>query len=163
MFGVARRIDWDRAGAAITAYLGPDEPPEAMFPAMTPRPFSEGLLIAAELAPVVRAVEDAMWWHRSRSASRKASVPLAPRMIIAVTGRRLVIWSARHNWRLGSLAGELPRSRILRAEAAEVPVGATGWCTVLLHLADGQTVTIRASAETVTALTSRLSANPLRT
>jgi hypothetical protein len=102
----------------VTAYLGPEDQPDVLFTAVTPAPESGVLLIEAVLAPLAWAVWRAMWSHNVRVASRAAGVPLAPRMIVALTPKRLVIWRATRNWRLGKVSGELPRERILRITEA---------------------------------------------
>jgi hypothetical protein len=64
-------------------------------------------------------------------------------MIIAVTGRRLVVWAANRWWRLGKLAGNLPRDRITGITMATM---GTRSRTLVLHLSTGPTVTIMVAA-----------------
>ena len=150
-----RSPDWELIRAAATARLDPGEQVMAVFGALIPHQVSIGHLIAPELAPLIRLMDHAVWRHQARTASRSAQVPLAPRMIIAFTGRRLVIWAARRRWRLGKVIGDLPRDRIMQV------VTATGTGTrsrlMVLHLSDGRTVTLQVSARVATGLARTIS------
>src|SRR5215472_13760678 len=110
---MVRSLDWEPVRAAAAAGLEPGEQVSAIFGAMIPYEFSRGHVIAAELVPLLWLMDHALWRHRARAASRSARIPLAPRMIIAVTGRRLVILAARRSWRPGNVIGDLPRDRII--------------------------------------------------
>jgi hypothetical protein len=99
-------------------------------------------------------MDHAVWRYRARAASRSAQAPLAPRMIIAFTGRRLVIWAARRGWRLGKVIGDLPRDQIMQVTAAGT---GTRSRLMALHLNDGQTVTLQVSARVATGLARTIS------
>lgn len=139
-----RSPDWERVKAAAAAELEPGEQMSAIFAAMIPHEFSRGHVVAAELVPLLWLMDHARWRYRARAASRCAQVPLAPRMIIAVAGRRLVIWAASRRWRPGAVIGDLPRDRIIE-------ITCTGEGTrsrlVVLHLSDGQTVALQVAAK----------------
>jgi hypothetical protein len=152
-----RGPDWNQTYAAVTAHLEPDERPVTLFTALIPPPESGGVVIAGELAPLVWAVWHATWRHKTRAASRSADVPLAPRMIIAVTSRRLVIWAASRRWRLGKVVGDLLRDRITGITKA---ASGTRSQTLMLHLSTGPTVTIMVAAATADSLASVLSLQP---
>lgn len=89
-----------------------------LFTAVTPAPEFGVHLIDGALAPLAWAVWHAMWRHNLHVGSRAADAALAPRMIVALTANRMVIWRATRKWRLGQVSGELPRERILRATEA---------------------------------------------
>jgi hypothetical protein len=152
-----RGPDWNQIYAAVTAHLEPDERVVTLFTALTPPPESDGVVISVVLVPVVWAVRHATWRHNTRAASRSADVPLAPRMIIAVTGRRLVVWAANRRWRLGKLAGNLPRDRIT---GITMDTMGTRSRTLVLHLSTGPTVTIMVAAAAADSLASAFSPQP---
>lgn len=138
----------------MTAYLGPEDQPDVLFTAVTPAPESGVLLIEGVLAPLAWAVWRVMWSHDVRVASRAAGVPLAPRMIVALTPRRLVIWRATRKWRLGKVSGELPRERIL--QVAEAGGGARSR-RLDLQMSTGSTFTLLVTKEAAAQLTATLS------
>jgi hypothetical protein len=111
---ILRGPDWSLTRATITAYLKPEEQLVMLFTAVTPAPEFGVHLIDGAVAPLAWAVWRAMWRHEVRVGTRAAGVPLAPRMIVALTADRVVIWRATPKWRLGQVCGELPRERILR-------------------------------------------------
>lgn len=132
--------DWTRTHAVVTAFLEPEERPVTLFTALVPPPDWGGQIVDVILAPLVWAAWHATWRRSARAASRAAGIPLAPRMVIALTPRRMVIWQASRRWRLGTLAGELPRDLIAGATA---PPGGTRSRPLVLRLATGQAVTVR--------------------
>lgn len=146
--------DWNRIRAAITAYLQPGEQLETMFTALIPRPESGGLVVTDVLIPLVWAVQRAAWERAARATSRATGVPVAPRMIVALTPSRIVIWRAARNWRLGDFSGELPRDRIIEVTAAG---GGTRSRRLVLHLSTGHAVVIRVAPAVADQLTAMLS------
>lgn len=152
-----RGPDWNQTHAAVTAHLEPDERLVMLFTALTPPPESGGVVIEGVLVPLVWAVWHATWRHTTRAASRSADVPLAPRMIIAVTGRRLVVWAAKRRWRLGKVAGDVQRDRITGITRS---ASGTRSRTLVLHLSTGPTVTIMVAAAAADHLASALSLKP---
>lgn len=79
-----------------------------------------------------------------RSSVRKtvqtAGVPLARRMIIGLTPRRLVIGRADRGWQLRTIMGDLPRDQI-----AKVELGAASDRSrrAIPHLNTGESITLR--------------------
>jgi hypothetical protein len=113
-----RGPDWNRTRAAVIAYVQPGEQLQALFTALIPRPESGGFVVTGALAPLVWAVRRVAWERAAHAVSRATGVPVAPRMIVALTPSRMVIWRAARNWRLGDLSGELPRDRIIGVTSA---------------------------------------------
>src|SRR5215469_3386418 len=150
---MVRSPDWKPILTGAVAGLEPGEQVSVIFGAMIPHEFFRGHVMTAELVPLLLIMDHVRWRYRTRAASRSAQIPLAPRMIIAVTGRRLVIWAARRRWRPGNVVGDLARDRII-----EVNYGGTGSRPdlLVLHLTDGETLTLRVSATQAAELARRL-------
>jgi hypothetical protein len=142
---------------AVAAHLEPGERPVTLFTALTPPPESDGMLIDGVLVPLAWAVRHATWRHTTRAASRSADTPLAPRMIVALTARRMVIWRATRRWRLGRVIGDLPRDRISGVTAR---TSGTRSSTLVLHLSTGPTVTIMVTSDSADQLAALLSVHP---
>lgn len=106
------------------------------------------------MAPLVWVAWHGTWRRSAREASRAAGVALAPRMLIALTPRRMVVWRADRRWRLGTMTGELPRDLVVGATA---PPGGTRSRELVLQLASGQAVTLRVWPATADDLTAQLS------
>ena len=138
----------------VTAFLDPDERPVALFTALVPPPEWGGQIVDVIVAPLVWAVWHATWRRSARAASRAAGVALAPRMVIALTPRRMVVWQASRRWQVGTMAGELPRDLIVGATA---PPGGTRSRALVLRLATGQAVTLRVWPATADDLAAQLS------
>jgi hypothetical protein len=151
--GMFRDSDWESTRVAASADLRRGEPLIALFPALTPSD-SDGGLADVGLMPLIMAVEYLQWRHRSRATGRASLFPLAPRMIIALTSQRLVIWAARRRWRLGNFLGDVSRERIVQATA---PTAGSGWRTVQIYLANEPTVLIKVPAVIADRLASTLS------
>jgi hypothetical protein len=141
--------DWNQTRSTITEYLGPDEPLESMFTALVPPPDRGGLMASAAVWPIVWAVWLATWQATVRKSSRAAQVPLARRMVVALTPQRLVIWRASRRWRLGAVTGDLPRDRI-----ADTTVYGSGSRsrTLTLQLTTGASITLKVSPESASRL-----------
>lgn len=148
---MSRDSDWEDAIRAVG--LPPDEPLLALVPALTPGGSSGGLA-PAELMPLIMLAERIAWRRRSGAAARVSVFPLAPRMVIGLTGQRLLIWAARSRWRAGAYLGEVPRDRIVLSTA---PTIGSGWRTVLIYLANEPTVTIKVPAVTADRFAATLS------
>jgi len=138
----------------VTAFLEPEERQVTLFTALVPPPEWGGQVIDVILAPLVWAVWHATWRHSTRAASQAADVTLPPRMIIALTPRRMVVWRASRRWRLGAVAGALPRHMIAVATA---PLGGTRSRALVVRLATGQAVTLRVWPATADDLAAQLS------
>jgi len=154
---MSRSPDWDGIRAAATAGLAPGEQISALFTALIPDQFADGLVIAAELAPLIRLIDHAAVRRKARAASRSAQVPLAPRMIIALTSQRLMIWAAHRGWRLGNAIGDLPRDRIMHITEAGT---GTRSRLITVHLSDGRTVILQVSAKIATGLARMIPGDP---
>ncbi|HEY7429867.1 MAG TPA: hypothetical protein VH641_03945 [Streptosporangiaceae bacterium] len=148
---MSRDSDWAAAIRAVG--LPPGEPLLALIPATTPAGLSRGLA-PAELMPLVIAAERIAWRRRTGAAGLASLFPLAPRMVIGLTGQRLLVWAARSRWRTGKYLGEVSRDRIVSATA---PTAGTGWRTVLIHLASEPAVTIKVPAVSADRLAATLS------
>lgn len=125
---------------AISAHIECGEPVEGIFTAVMPGEARSGGLAFGGLGLVVMAVEYAMRLSSVRKTIQTTGVPLAPRMIIALTPRRLVIGQADRGWRLRTITGDLPRNQI-----AKVELGAASERTrrAVLHLNTGESITLR--------------------
>jgi hypothetical protein len=143
----------DEALEAVQAELRPAERAFGLFPAITVDD-SGGGTAPAELWPVIIAAEHLIRRRRDRSASRGSLFPLSSRMIMALTDQRLMIWAARVNWRPGTFLGFVQRDRILQVT---VPGTGSGWRTLLIHLANEPTVSIKVPSATASPLAAALS------
>lgn len=151
---MSRDSVWEDAIRAVG--LPPDEPLLALVPALTPGG-SNGGLAPAELTPLIMLAERIASRRRTRAAARASAFPLAPRMVIGLTGRRLLIWSTRSRWQAGTYLGEVSRDRIVLSTS---PTVGTGWRTVLIYLANEPTVTIKVPAVTADSFAATLSGHP---
>jgi hypothetical protein len=153
---LAGRLDWEQAAAA--ADLQPGERLLALVPAITPPPDygSGGMVLPGlvPLIPLIMAARRAAWRKHARAAAASSGVPLAPRMIICLTDRRLVICTARGRWRTGAALGSVWLDRII---AADAPTVGSGWRTVLIHLAGQPKLTIKVPATAADRLAAALS------
>ena len=147
------RPDPEAIRAAISAYFEPGEPVEGIFTAVMPGEERSGGLAFGELGLVVMAVEYAMRLSSARKTVQATGVPLARRMIIALTPRRLVIGQADRGWRLRTITGDLPRDQI-----AKVELGAASDRTqrAVLHLSTGESITLRMTRAGAAQLRDRL-------
>jgi hypothetical protein len=146
----------DEVLAAVQAELRPGERALGLFPAMTVDD-SGGGTAPAELWPVIIAAEHLIRRRRDRSASRTSLFPLSARMVMALTDQRLMIWTARPNWRPGNFLGFVQRDRILQAT---VPGTGSGWRTLLIHLANEPAVSIKVPSATASPIAAALSGAP---
>jgi hypothetical protein len=129
---------------------------QAIFPALS-QSSSAGGMAPAELMMGVLAAERLTQRRRMRAQARESMFPLASRMIIGLSNQRLLIWSVRPGWRLGSFIGYVTRDRILQATA---PTIGTGWRTVNVYLAQEPTVSIKVPARAADDLARELSGFP---
>lgn len=148
-----RGPDWNRTRAVVTAYLQPGEQLEILFTALIPQPESGGFVVTDVLVPLVWAVRRVAWERAASAISRATDVPVAPRMIVALTPSRIVIWRAARNWRLGDLSGELPRDRIIGVTTAG---GGTRSRRLVFHLSTGSTAVMRVTPAVADQLTTML-------
>lgn len=130
---------------------------QAIFPALS-QPAASGGLVPAELMAAVLAVDHLTRRRRLRAQARESMFPLATRMIIGLTNQRLLIWSVRPGWRLGSFLGYVSRDRVLQASVP--PASGTGWRTVGIYLAEEPTVSIKVPAAAANDLARELSGWP---
>jgi hypothetical protein len=143
----------EQALAAARAEVRAGESVFAVFPAATLEE-STGGLAPGELWPLIIAVEHLIRRRRDHTDSRASLFPLSPRMIIALSDQRLLIWAARLNWRPGNFLGYVSRDRILQVT---VPGTGSGWRRVLIHLANEPTVSINVPSATAGQLAAALS------
>jgi hypothetical protein len=125
-----------------------------LFTALIPPPESGGVVVDGVFVPLIWVAWHVAWRRAARAASRVADVPMAPRMIVAVTPSRIVIWRAAHNWRLGDFSGELPRDRIIEVTATG---GGTRSRRLVLHLSTGSAVAMLVNPATADQLTATFS------
>ncbi len=149
------RQRWTAILAEARSELRRGEVLHAIFPAITQS--SSGGMMPAELMLAVLAAEHLTHRRRLRAQARESMFPLASRMIIGLSNRRLLIWSVRPGWRLGSFIGYVARDRILQATA---PTVGTGWRTVNIYLAQEPTVSIKVPARAADDLARELSGFP---
>jgi hypothetical protein len=157
---VARRDGWEASRAAAVDKLRDGESIVALFPALTPPDDGGSGLVPALLIPLIAAVESWHWRHTARKLARQSLFPLAPRMVVALTERRLLVWTAGRRWSLGPFIGFVTMDRIVQAEV--VTVG-SGWRTVRFDLANEPSVRLKVPGELADDLADFLSGRPLAT
>jgi hypothetical protein len=150
------RQRWTAILAEAKSELRRGELLQAIFPALS-QSSSAGGMAPAELMLGVLAADHLTHRRRMRAQARESMFPLASRMIIGLSNQRLLIWSVRPGWRLGSFIGYVARDRILQATA---PTIATGWRTVNIYLAEEPTVSIKVPARAADDLARELSGFP---
>lgn len=139
----------------VSTRLAAGEVLELVCTAFTPAPDDgDGYVISGALVPVLWAVNFLTWTHTTRKASQAAGVPLARRMMIAVTSQRLLIWKASRRWMLSELIGEIPRQQVSSVTTYGPAVAARGF---VIHLSNGKSVTLQVSREAADHLTALLS------
>jgi hypothetical protein len=151
------RRRWIDTLAEARSELRRGEVLQAVFPAQSQLAPSGGL-VPAELIVPVAAVDHLSRRRRRRAQSKESMFPLASRMIIGLTNRRLLIWSVRPGWRIGTFIGYVTRDRILQATTP--PTSGTGWRTVSFYLAQEPTVTLRVPSAAAEDLDRELSGRP---
>lgn len=139
MVGMAR-VDWSRNRELAATELRAGEALQALFPAITASDDGGSAMMPAALLPVVAAVE--RWQDRrtARSTSKTSLFPLAPRMVMGLTNRRILVWRAGRRWSMGTFLGFVPMDAIVRAEVLTV---GEGWRTVRVDLANEPSVRFR--------------------
>jgi hypothetical protein len=133
--------------------LRPGEMLQAMFPAVS-RPADDDRLRHPLLMIPGRVADRLTLRRRLRRLTKESIFPLAPRMIVGLTTRRIMIWSARPGWRVGPFLGYVSRDRVLQATA---PGNESGWRGVSFYLAQEPTVSIKVPARAADDLTRELS------
>ena len=151
------RQRWTGILAEAKSELRRGEVLRAIFPALSESSPSGGGMVPAELMLAVLAAEHLTHRRRLRTQARESMFPLASRMIIGLSNQRLLIWTVRPGWRLGSFIGYVTRDRILQATA---PTVGTGWRTVKIYLAQEPTVSIKVPARAADDLARELSGFP---
>jgi hypothetical protein len=148
----------------VRTQLRPGEMVEGLFPAATIRDRGRGLT-PLEFLPLIVAAEYLAQRRRDRRAGRESLFPLQPRMVMALTDQRVLIWAARLRWRPGRFMGYVTRDRILQVTASAAPTAertasgsATG--TVTVHLANEPPVTLKVPAAAADRLVQSLSGEP---
>jgi len=141
---MAENSAWKHTQATVTARLEQEEPLKAIFSAFVPAPAEASALMPVGLLPLSWAVSHAMWQASVRKFGRAAGVPMARRMTMAATSRRLIIWKADRRWRLREFLGELPLGRI-----GDIDVSGSGSRSrlVTLHLKTGGDVPLKLQPE----------------
>jgi hypothetical protein len=129
---------------------------QAMFPAVSQHADDDRVGHPMFMLPG-RVTDRLMLRRRLRMLTKESIFPLAPRMIVGLTTRRLMIWSARPGWRVGSFIGYVSRDRVLQAAA---PGNEAGWRAVSFYLAQEPTVSIKVPARAADDLTRELSGRP---
>lgn len=150
------RQRWTAILGEAKAELRRGEMLRAIFPALS-QSSAGGGMAPAELWLAVLAAEHLTHRRRLRAQARESMFPLSSRMIIGLSNQRLLIWSVRPGWRLGSFIGYVTRDRILQATA---PTAGTGWRTVNIYLAQEPTVSIKVPARAADDLARELSGFP---
>jgi hypothetical protein len=126
---------------------------QAMFPAVS-QPAEEERVRQLLLMLPGRVTDRLLLRRRLRKLTRESIFPLAPRMIVGLTTRRIMIWSARPGWRVGPFLGYVSRDRVLQATA---PGSEPGWRAVSFFLAQEPTISIKVPARAAEDLTRELS------
>lgn len=152
------RVRWNAslsdARQGAVAELRPGEKLERILPAVSPPPDTgSGGLAPALLVPLMTAVAHRQWRRDTHATAARSQFPLAPRMVVALTDERLLVWAASRRWQVRGLLGEVGRDRIVDAEA---PTVGAGWRTVRIHVGDEPAVALRVPARTADDLAARL-------
>jgi hypothetical protein len=108
----------------------------------------------SELMVVFVAMQRWLSKRSARAAAKESLFPLAPRMVLALTDQRLLVWSARRRFRLGEFIGFVSLDRIVHAEV--VTVGA-GWRTARVDLANEPPVLFKLPGQLAEEFASELS------
>jgi hypothetical protein len=131
------------AGARVFRAIPPNPDPGSAF----------GLTVAMPLLWAYRRVSRR---RHHRVAHERSGLPLARRMLLAVTDDRVLVWSASKAWRLQAFLGEVARSQIRQATA---PTVGQGWRSVRLELVDADPVVVKVAADVADDLAALLSAH----
>lgn len=107
--------------------------------------------------PLMLLVERLLHRRELRTATQRSLFPLAPRMLLGLTTKRVLIWQARRRWRLGPFLGYVSLDRIVQAEA---PTVGQGWRTLRVHLSNEPAVTIKVPGDLADELAAALSGPP---
>lgn len=157
---MSRRSSWEANHAIAASELRDRESIVALFPALSPPDEGGSGLVPALLIPVIAAVER---WHWRRTAQRLAKqslFPLAPRMVVALTERRVLIWAAARGWAAGPFIGFVTLDRVVEAEVLTV---GSGWRTVRIDLANEPAVRLKVPGDLSEDLAAFLSGRRLDT
>lgn len=149
------RVDWKRSRDLAAEELRAGETLRAVFPSLASSDEGGSGIMPAAFVPVVTVVERWQQRRAARQTSKASLFPLAPRMVMALTNRRLLIWAAGRRWSMGTFLGFVPLESIVDADV--VTVGA-GWRTVRTDLANEPSVRFRVPgqlAEDIAAALSR--------
>jgi hypothetical protein len=150
---------WERHREAAAAEVRAGETVLWILPALSPQERDGGLAITVLILPLM-ALRRWMWHRSTRAAAKQSLFPLAPRMILALTDRRLLIWSARRRFRLGEFIGFVTLDRVVMAEV--LTVGA-GWRSLRIDLANEPSVRLKVPGSLADELAAVLSGQPLGT
>jgi hypothetical protein len=130
-------VDFQR----IVAHLQAGESLRRVFHVIIPPP-SGGVAWgdAAVVVPLVRIVGRVMWNRAAAAAQEEVGIGLRPRMLWALTDRRILLFSALKRWQLGEPLGAIARTDVVGATA---PTVGQGWRTVVLELTAGRQLSIK--------------------
>lgn len=125
----------------IAAHVRADESLRRVFHVIIPPP-SGGVAWgdAAVVVPLVRIVGRVMWNRAAAAAQQEVGIDLRPRMLWALTDRRILLFSALKRWQLGEPLGAIARTEVV---AATAPTVGQGWRTVVLELTAGRQLSIK--------------------
>jgi hypothetical protein len=100
------------------------------------------VLPAAALIPLVRGVSQARQRRKASRLADTSGVPLASRMMLVLTDRRLLVFcpGGRNGHDLGGLLGSVARGDIMAAHRSSL---GGAWQTVRLQLTSGETVSMQ--------------------
>lgn len=157
---MANGIDWDRTKKLIRPHLQSGEPAQ-VFAAWIPATHDYAGLTFIGFLPLILVLQYLTNLSVRRKASRTAGVPLATRMFLALSQRRLIVFRATRRWRFRDLHGELPVDRI---GSAVVSGSGSRHRSVTLHLKAGGTLSLMMPASHATRFAEHLAEvlNPAR-
>jgi len=137
---VSRRPDWEANHAAAASELREGESIVALFPALSPTDDRGSGLVPALLIPVILAADRWHWRRTAQRLARQSRFPLTPRMAMALTERRLLIWATGRRWSVGPFIGFVTLDRVVQADVLTV---GSGWRTVRVDLANEPAVRLK--------------------
>jgi hypothetical protein len=134
------RAECDRA---VAAQLRDGEVAGPAIAAILPNPDPGTAYGVSSAFPLLWLLRGVARWRARRSVQVSTGFPTAPRMVLALSGERLLVWSASRRWRLGEFLGDVPLGTIT---AARAPTVGQGWRSVVIELAGSPTVTVKVGA-----------------
>ena len=116
--------DWEQIRREAARDLDDVETLRVLLPALSPHPDSGSrAFIPLALFPLIAAIRRWNWSRATKQSAHASEFPLAPRMVVGLTDKRLLVWASGRRRRLRRLLGHVPLDRIAGAQAPTVGAG----------------------------------------